>query len=85
MPPREKQMIDLNTLDPEQLNMLKEQFQEELNGLMRSTVALQKAAGEFGASGQAIEALQEQKEGAILKCNTTRSAAKTRDDQDALM
>ena len=63
MPPKEKQVIDLNTLDPEQLSMLKEQFQEELNGLMRSTVALQKAAGEFGASGQAVEALQEQEEG----------------------
>lgn len=63
MPPKEKQVIDLNALDPEQLSMLKEQFQEELNGLMRSTVALQKAAGEFGASGQAVEALQEQEEG----------------------
>ena len=63
MPPKEKQVIDLNTLDPEQLSMLKEQFQEELNGLMRSTVALQKAAGEFGASGQAVEALHDQKEG----------------------
>ena len=66
MPPKEKQVIDLNTLDPEQLSMLKEQFQEELNGLMRSTVALQKAAGEFGASGQAVEALQDQKEGMLL-------------------
>ena len=66
MPPKEKQVIDLNTLDPEQLSMLKEQFQEELNGLMRSTVALQKAAGEFGASGQAVEALQDQKEGGLL-------------------
>jgi hypothetical protein len=63
MPPKVKQVIDLNALDPEQLSMLKEQFQEELNGLMRSTVALQKAAGEFGASGQAVEALQEQEEG----------------------
>ena len=66
MPPKEKQVIDLNTLDPEQLSMLKEQFQQELDGLMRSTIALQKAAGEFGASGQAVEALQDQEEGALL-------------------
>ncbi len=66
MPPKGKQVIDLNTLDPEQLSMLKEQFQQELDGLMRSTVALQKAAGEFGASGQAVEALQDQKEGVLL-------------------
>ena len=65
MPPKEKQMIDLNTLDPQQLSMLKKEFEEELNGLMRSTMALQKAAGEFGASGQAVEALQEHTEGKL--------------------
>lgn len=70
-------MIDLSTLDPQQLSMLKKEFEEELNGLMRSTMALQKAAGEFGASGQAVEALQEHREGKLPQHIATSHALHT--------
>jgi hypothetical protein len=63
MPPKERQTIDLNTLSAEQLDTIREQLEEEIQSFIRSSVALQKAAGEFGSSGRAIENLAEQKEG----------------------
>jgi hypothetical protein len=63
MPPKERQVIDLNTLDAQQLSSIREQLEEEIQSFVRSSVALQKAAGEFGSSGRAVEALSEQKEG----------------------
>lgn len=66
MPPKERQAIDLNTLDAQQLGSIREQLEEEVQSFVRSSVALQKAAGEFGSSGRAIESLSEQKEGKEL-------------------
>ncbi len=63
MPPKERKAIDLNTLDAQQLSSIREQLEEEIQSFVRSSVALQKAAGEFGSSGRAIESLGEQKEG----------------------
>lgn len=66
MPPKERQAIDLNTLDAQQLSSIREQLEEEIQSFVRSSVTLQKAAGEFGSSGRAVEALSEQKEGAHI-------------------
>ncbi len=67
MAPKERQTLDLNTLDAEQLQSIREQLEEEIQSFARSSVALQKAAGEFGNSGRAIETLSEQTEGASGK------------------
>lgn len=63
MPPKERQLLDLNTLDADQLNSIRDQLEEDIQSFARSVVALQKAAGEFGNSGRAIETLAEQTEG----------------------
>ena len=68
MPPKEQQGVDLNALDPEQLASVQQQLEEEIQGLAQSSVALQKAAGEFGKSGRAVEALGQQKEGKCAPC-----------------
>lgn len=73
MPPKERQAIDLNTLDAQQLSSIREQLEEEVQSFVRSSVALQKAAGEFGSSGRAIESLSEQKEGQPLLLPLTSS------------
>ncbi len=64
--PGAPQTIDLDTLGAADLTALKEQFAEELDGLVRSSVALQRAAGELGSSGRAAERLAQQAEGANL-------------------
>lgn len=63
MPPKQ---IDVSSLDPRQLQSIHEQIQSEMESLAQSSVALQRAAGEYGNSGRALEQLSEQKEGAIL-------------------
>ena len=61
MPPKQ---IDISSLDPRQLQSIHEQIQSEMESLAQSSVALQRAAGEYGNSGRALEQLSEQKEGA---------------------
>lgn len=68
MLPKEQAGVDLNALDPEQLASFQQQLEEEIQGLAQSSVALQKAAGEFGKSGRAVEALGQQKEGECAPC-----------------
>ena len=65
MPPREARTIDLGTLDPRELADLRDNVEADVQNLTQSAVALQRAAGEFGKSGQAIEKLAEQKEGKL--------------------
>ena len=72
MPPREARTIDLGTLDPRELADLRDNVEADVQNLTQSAVALQRAAGEFGKSGQAIERLAEQKEGKM--CETTGRA-----------
>lgn len=73
MPPKERQAIDLSTLDAQQLSSIREQLEEEVQSFVRSSVALQKAAGEFGSSGRAIESLSEQKEGKKFTLDSSSS------------
>ena len=64
MAPKERQQrVDLSSLEPEQLASVQQQLEEEIQSLAQSSIALQKAAGEFGKSGRAVDALAEQKEG----------------------
>ncbi len=65
--------MDLGTLDPEQLASVQQQLEEEIQSLAQSSLALQKAAGEFGKSGRAVEALAEQKEGERAAACTAQS------------
>ena len=60
MPPKQ---VDINTFEPRQLQGLQENLENEINNLAQSSMALQKAAGEYGNSGRALEQLAEQKEG----------------------
>ncbi len=60
MPPKQ---VDIGSLDPRQLQTIHEQIENEINNLAHSSVALQKAAAEYGNSGRALEQLSEQQEG----------------------
>ena len=60
MPPKQ---VDISALDPRQLQSIHEQIQNEMENLAQSSVALQRAAGEYGSSGRALEQLSDQKEG----------------------
>jgi hypothetical protein len=63
MASKKENTIDLSTLDARELSSLREQMDAEVQSLTQSAVALQRAAGDFGKSGRAIEKLAEQKEG----------------------
>lgn len=67
--------VDLSVLDVKELASLKDQLDAEVQSLTQSAVALQRAAGEFGKSGQAIENLAEQDEGRLclqdLSCSSS--------------
>lgn len=60
MPPKQ---VDISTLDPRQLQSIHEQIENEINNLAQSSVALQRAAGEYGNSGRALQQLSEQQTG----------------------
>lgn len=66
MPP---QQVDISSFEPRQLQSIHEQLENEINNLAQSSMALQKAAGEYGSSGRALEALAEQKEGMLWRCS----------------
>ena len=75
---RQGKPIDLSLLDPKELSSLREQLDGEVQSLTQSAVALQRAAGEFGKSGKAIETLAEQEEGPSLlsvHCSTKTNKA----------
>lgn len=57
--------IDISTLSPKQLASIREQLEVELNNYMQSSIALQRAASDFHASGRAIEQLSEQEKGGL--------------------
>lgn len=65
--------VKLTDLQPQQLSSLKEQFENELEGLGRSSAALQNFATEFHQSSQAIEAMGDQKPGAPMMLPLTQS------------
>jgi hypothetical protein len=56
--------IRIETLDPNQLNGLRERFESDLEQLMQSSMSLQRITAAFGSSGKAIETLAASKEGA---------------------
>ena len=57
MTARKEKTIDLSLLDAKELTSLREQVDAEVQSLTQSAIALQRAAGEFGKSGRAIEDL----------------------------
>ena len=63
MPPKQ---VDIASLDPRQIQSIHEQLESEINNFAQSSVALQRAAGEYGSSGRALEQLAEQQEGTAL-------------------
>lgn len=65
MAARKDKTIDLSLLDAKELSGLRDQLDVEVQSLTQSAVTLQRAAGEFGKSGRAIETLAEQDEGKI--------------------
>ena len=63
MSSRQGKTIDLSLLDAKELASLREQLDGEIQSLTQSAITLQRAAGEFGKSGKAIETLAQQEEG----------------------
>ncbi len=59
----QRKEVRIDQLPPQQLSGLKEQLEEELNGLAQSAATLQNVASEFHRSGEAIERLADQKVG----------------------
>lgn len=57
------QPIALESLDVQQLAEVGKQLESEINGLMQNALALQQTAAKFAGAGQAVEYLQEQKQG----------------------
>ena len=53
----------LQDLSPQELLEVRQSLEQELRNLQQNGVALQQTASKFGAAGQAIEYLQEQKQG----------------------
>ncbi|KAK9832022.1 hypothetical protein WJX84_011049 [Apatococcus fuscideae] len=73
MTSKEPQTIDLKTIEPQQLNGLREQLEAEMQNLSASATALQSAAGQFGSSGRAIERLAQQEAGQPMLMPLTSS------------
>jgi prefoldin subunit 5 len=61
---QQPKQVRIDQLPPQQLAGLKQQLEEELQGLQQSAVTLQNVASEFHQSGEAIQHLAEQKVGA---------------------
>lgn len=57
------QPIALESLDVQQLAEVGKQLESEIDGLMQNALALQQTAAKFAGAGQAVEYLQEQKQG----------------------
>ena len=60
----EQQRIPLDSLGAQELNEVQQQLEAESQNLMQGLLALQQSAAKFAAAGQAVEYLQEQKQGA---------------------
>ena len=58
------QPVALDSLSPQELVEVSKQLETDINGLVQNAVALQQTAGKFAAAGQAVEFLQDQKQGA---------------------
>ncbi len=58
--------IPITALPPQELARLREQLEGELSHLSQSFLALQRVASSFGAAGQAIEKLGQQKAGEVF-------------------
>lgn len=57
------QKVSLESLDVQALNEVRQQLEAETQNLMQGMVALQQSAAKFAAAGQAVEYLQDQKQG----------------------
>ena len=60
---QQRKEIRIDQLPPQQLQTLKGQLEEELDGLSQSAATLQNVASEFHRSGEAIERMANQKVG----------------------
>ncbi|KAK2078153.1 hypothetical protein QBZ16_004021 [Prototheca wickerhamii] len=67
------QPVALDSLSPQELVEVSKQLETEINGLVQHAVALQQTAGKFAAAGQAVEFLQDQKQGQPLLLPLTDS------------
>ncbi|PRW44299.1 prefoldin subunit 5 [Chlorella sorokiniana] len=65
--------VSLNALGPQELVQVRQQLEQELQTMTQNAVALQGTAGKFAAAGQAVEYLQEQKQGQPVLLPLTES------------
>lgn len=72
---QQPKQVRIDQLPPQQLAGLKQQLEEELQGLQQSAVTLQNVASEFHQSGEAIQHLAEQKVGAQNRIHVSAPSA----------
>ena len=57
--------VSLNSLSPQELLEVQQSLQQELRTMSQNALTLQSTASKFAAAGQAVEYLQEQKQGGL--------------------
>ena len=62
-PCRAGEAVALSALSPQELVQVRQSLEQELQTMSQNALALQSTAGKFAAAGQAVEYLQEQKQG----------------------
>jgi prefoldin subunit 5 len=55
--------VSLGALSPAELAEVRQSLEQELRTMTQNAVTLQSTAAKFGAAGQAVEYLQDQKQG----------------------
>lgn len=57
------EQVPISALSPQQLLELRQSLEQEVQGMAQNGLTLQSTAAKFGAAGQAVEYLQDQKQG----------------------
>ncbi len=55
--------MPISALSPQQLMELRQSLEQEVQAMAQNGLTLQSTAAKFGAAGQAVEYLQDQKQG----------------------
>ncbi|KAI7845662.1 hypothetical protein COHA_000776 [Chlorella ohadii] len=65
--------VSLSALSPQELVQVRQSLEQELQTMTQNAVTLQGTAGKFAAAGQAVEYLQDQKQGQPVLLPLTES------------
>ncbi|KAL4428154.1 hypothetical protein ABPG75_002243 [Micractinium tetrahymenae] len=67
------EQVPISSLSPQQLLDLRQSLEQEVQGMAQNGLTLQSTAAKFGAAGQAVEYLQDQKQGQPVLLPLTES------------